>query len=1143
MFKAHREDLLRAVGARRGRRSELHAFSDGHLESLESRTLMSALTYAEFADRFNIAATIHDLQQPGAEFMGFGYAATALGDINNDGFGDFAVSAPGSPFNSEGPVVPGSVFLFSGQDGSMIRTLTEGVAGYGSALASIGDVNNDGVADLLIASSQFDANSDDTPEQFGRAWVYSGADGSLIRTHTGATAGDEFGLAIAALGDLNADGVAEYAVASPGASGSRGQVVIYSGIDGAALHTLNGEAAGHRFGASLVSAGDVGAAPGLAGDGISDILVGAPGTPELADYAGKIYLFNGADAALRWSLAGETAGDAFGTAIAVTNPRTNEVQIYVGAPGADPIVGMAHVNNAGAVYRVGQDGVLEDSIDGSVAESARGTTLRMIGDIDGDGVMDIAFSTPGDAAQHSRIISGFGGFEIAPHALSADLLRESVFALGDVNHDGYADLGVLNAAGDHFTVVSSLAVSPPTTFDITSENLQYIFNSGAEGRRIGIVNGQLVSLGSINGLLATDRVVAVNNAGHFVVVAEAEGADAIYIVRDGVRTRLQDAVSVTPTNPAPNYSTFQVVRFSNSGDILFNDLSDPGDDASFNRAWLLHGSTLTYLWDGVARDINASGQIIGVRTTNGNQEAVLRSADGQVGAVGLSDAWRINDDGLVVGTDANANLATWQNGETNVIGDVDAPEGTTGNWIVRGVNANGQVLATFRTSTGGDLPTVTDTDYLFDPEDGLQPLYEVTFDVDPGETPRFDPAVAIGADGTILTQHGVLTPVADDAPWVGAEGTPIWNSATADARVIAGINQFGDVVVLRREGDAWRASRLDVQGLFSLPTFNISNVLAATDASGTSHVFIVSDQGSYVATLPTEHQRLVAANRLDTADTRITGHSTVFVSADGRIHLAGTMNNGDLAIFFQPDAQASPQLFVFDNLTTTHIESQGGTFAPVAGNLTALVANWGASHLFYLDNQGGLHSVWIAPGMTYWASTDLTAAVAEGGIAAHPELALSGEITAYGTPWNGLNVVGEGTDGRPTAIWWVPQFEGSWRHDPIYGFDGQPDVPFNPESSTSYTTPWGGLNVATIQDSGDVAVFWWVPGFDQWRGEVLTIADRPEGLTFNGDISASVVGEELNLFARGSDGDLYRLFWNPGDEGTWHLQNLTESVA
>lgn len=1167
MRNANLRDLLGAVGARIGRTSResravremekpsddpAPGFGSSGLETMEARMLLSAFTFADFADRFDLPGNLHDLQQPtGAEYQGFGYAATSLGDLNGDGFGDFAISAPGSAFGADTPVA-GAVFIYSGQDGSILHTISDSFAGFGFSLADLGDVNGDGIHDLLISSPQYDHDDNGTVEQSGRVWIFSGSDVNEIAHIDGVGPSDEFGFSVATIGDLNNDGVNEFAVGAPGAGGAgEGQVVVYSGSDASVVYTFTGEAAGQRFGASVIGAGDLGAANGEAGDGVADILIGAPGSDAAPDFAGKVYLFDGAAGTMRWSVDGANAGDRFGASLGVSFVSGSQGIIYVGTPGFDATAGEDTLADAGRVYRFNQDGTPAADTpfwDGAAENAGLGTTITMLGDINGDGAGDVALG--GAGATQPLIISGASqdGAQLVIPAATIDSIGNRLFALGDVDHDGSADIGSAFAAGDHFTVVSSLSLSPPSFIELGSDNLVYLFSNSDTGRAFAIIDGHLMAFSMVPGLLATDHVLGVNNSGVIVVRSDVEGASGIFIVQhDGTRTLLQDSFDGAPTNPAPIYSTFEFVRIGNAGDILFTDVDSSGDQGAVTRSWLLHNATLSYLWNGLVRDVNADGAVLGIRQNSDGDVIVLRAADGTEQTVSLADAWRVNDSGLVVGVNAAGNLATWQDGNETEIGALQLPAGAaSAEWIVVGLNNDGQVLAHYRTSTGGESPEFTTTNYLFTPADGLQRLSDVTFDVDAGEN-IYQDATLLGADGTVISSSGFYSPIDNSAPWVGQDGTPLLASSGGNALVIAGVNQFGDAVLLRRDGDGWHGWRLNVAGLESFDSFTITNVLTYTDAeNGWNYVFLLTDHGDFVgvrtddtsATAPLDTQALSGGE----GSTQIVDHATVFASADHRVHLAGTDANGDLVIWFQTDPSQATGFF-YDNLTRVHILGQEHEFNAVASNLTTLVTQWGASHLFYLNADGALISVWIAQGMTYWQSTNISENLLQGSIASDPSLALTGEITAYGTPWGGLNVAAAGMNGDPTAIWWVPGFEGTWRRDTLYDSASPMSIGFNPDSTVAYTTPWGGLNVASILDDGDIAVFWWVPGFDGWTGEVLNIAERPEGLTFSGDITATVLGDNLNLFARGNDGDLYHMFWNPGDGPAWSIENVTEGAA
>src|SRR5206468_7789752 len=99
-------------------------------------------------------------------------------------------------------------YIFSGANGSFIRSLDPPAQGgaeangrFGTAVANAGDVNGDGVSDILIGA----------PGQ-GRAYVFNGATGALIRTITSPAAETlpSFGSAVAGGRDVNGDGIPDF---------------------------------------------------------------------------------------------------------------------------------------------------------------------------------------------------------------------------------------------------------------------------------------------------------------------------------------------------------------------------------------------------------------------------------------------------------------------------------------------------------------------------------------------------------------------------------------------------------------------------------------------------------------------------------------------------------------------------------------------------------------------------------------------------------------------------------------------------------------------------------------------------------------------------------------------------------------------
>lgn len=339
-------------------------------------------------------------------------------------------------------------------------------SGFGWVGENLGDIDGDGASDFVVtAPFLLDANGNN----IGRTYVYSGADGSLIISHTG-NPGELMGFSASNAGDLNGDGINDYA------AGTLFRVIAWSGTDHQMLwQTVQ---PGENFGFDLDTAGDID------GDGLSEIIVGASATATNGQASGAAYLLSGADGSIIWRQDGAEALDRMGSSVG----RLDDVN------GDDVLDVVAGVRSGGSKDR-GEAFALS-GVDGSMIYSMGPVGLPATpistyatfhgaggGDVNGDGVSDIFI---GDFAARRGALNSAAG--LAPgraYVYSGSNGKMLHLFNAENNGDGIGPGRIVpDADGDGLADVYLAAF----TFGANSEGKGYLY-SGADGALLRTMTG------------------------------------------------------------------------------------------------------------------------------------------------------------------------------------------------------------------------------------------------------------------------------------------------------------------------------------------------------------------------------------------------------------------------------------------------------------------------------------------------------------------------------------------------------------------------------------------------------------------------------------------------------------------------------
>ena len=505
---------------------------------------------------------------------------------------------PNHTFSQSNPIV--SFQKISNTSGGLGNVLNSGDL-FGNSNDSIGDINGDGVTDVVISSY----GDDEMGVDMGAIYVLKLYSDGSVKSSTkitknmsgftgGIESGDVFGSGFAALGDINGDGHQDVAVGaeydddggtwngaiyllSLDTSGSVLNTQKISALSGGFTGTLSGTPA---FGSDIANIGD------LNGDGVQDLAVGSRRDNDGNTRAGAVWiLFMNANGTVNhYKKISATQGglntylgmeDFFGVTVENIGDLNNDghIEIAVGSHFNDD-----GGNNRGAIYILSLDtggNVLNTQKISSTAgnfsnilsnEDKFGVSIAKIGDLDNDGVTDIAVGTYGDntngansgafyilylnsngtVKNYLKVTEGANNFtgdldaedrfgvSVSSIGKYGDLYALLVGARGDddgVNNAGAAY--VLFIRGIIYTGINSIVLNDDFMYNNPVQNHFYIKHNRL-GLKLSIydLNGRLIMHAPFDGLECNMNFSALSNGMYIAVIEGPSYRKAIKIIKE-----------------------------------------------------------------------------------------------------------------------------------------------------------------------------------------------------------------------------------------------------------------------------------------------------------------------------------------------------------------------------------------------------------------------------------------------------------------------------------------------------------------------------------------------------------------------------------------------------------------------------------
>jgi len=378
-----------------------------------------------------------------SSFEHLGQKLQRTGDLNGDGIQDLMSLSPGADSNFLNK--NGIVQARSGADGSLLWRMDgfEDFQKLGQTFFQPGDFTGDGVGDFLLVERKASTNGF---VQNGRIFALRGTDGIILWSREGTADFQNLGSPHTVVGDRNGDGINDIFLGAGNASTNglnfNGFVELISGANGQLIWRRDGTQGGEMMGSSIQEGDD------WNGDGTPDLLsmVALAGTNGFFEN-GAVEAFDAFTGATIWRLDGTATSERVGRQVRPSKDINGDgvKDIMMGSPGAST---NGFFSNGIVLAVSGIDGSILWRLDGTAHDQRLGSEVEPTNDLNGDGIGDLTIgdpnASPGGVLEAGEImaVSGVDGSLIwsIPGTDVFGQIGEALEPIGDQTGDNVEDV-------------------------------------------------------------------------------------------------------------------------------------------------------------------------------------------------------------------------------------------------------------------------------------------------------------------------------------------------------------------------------------------------------------------------------------------------------------------------------------------------------------------------------------------------------------------------------------------------------------------------------------------------------------------------------------------------------------------------------